>query len=216
MVGKEYGKIRKSRKTINEKEAFSEVISNIKKMVKIREENNYQRPQLRTNTIYPPISKNPEEYRVFMEDIGIGLVTVNEMLDFRGAELPDDAVKDNWFCQYPFQRLVISANGTILPCPGSHNEEEELVLGKYVGTAEKRVLVNGKSGIVDNKEVTIKQAWELEKIEKIRRLHKENRRTDIWACKHCRHGAKKYGVTWVPQDWDMENMEWAGRAWRNG
>ncbi|SVE10671.1 uncharacterized protein METZ01_LOCUS463525, partial [marine metagenome] len=31
----------------------------------------------------------------------------------------------------------------------------------------------------------------------------ENKRADIWACRHCRHGASKYGVGSVPENWDM-------------
>lgn len=213
-MGDNYAKIRKSIKDNGTENPFDVVINNLKKMVKIRDELGFTRPQIRTNTIYPPISKYPERYRIFMEEIGIGLVTVNEILDFRGAELPEDAILDNWFCQYPFQRLTISANGIVLPCPGSHNEDEELVLGRYTGSPIKRIIVNGVNKTVDCLEISLRQAWHSKKMEEIRTLHKENRRKEIWACKHCRHGAKKYGVTWIPEDWDMEKMEWKDRMWR--
>lgn len=210
----EYNKIRKPVKTDNGKEPFDIVINNLKKMITLRDEIGLKKPQIRTNTIYPPIAKNPESYRIFMEEIGVGLVTVNEILDFRGAELPEDAIMDDWFCQYPFQRLVVSANGIILPCPGAHNEEEELVLGRYLGTHEKEVTINGLSKIIKFEETSLKDAWESKKMKNIQILHRENRRKELLACKHCRHGAKKHGATWIPEEWDMEKMEWVGGVWR--
>lgn len=212
----DYGKIRKVLKREEGKDPFQVVIGNMKKMIEVRNELGLSRPQIRTNTIYPPISKDPEAYRKFMEDIGVGLVTVNEMMDYRGAELPDEAVSSDWFCQYPFQRLVVSANGIILPCPGSHNEEEELILGRYSGASEKKAMVNSKKEVVHYPEITLKEAWDSDRIKEIRKVHANNKRADIWACKHCRHGAEKIGVEWVPPNWDMENMQWVGRSWRNG
>ncbi len=215
-LDQEYNKIRKSVDGKVDKAAFDTVARNIKAMVKERNKQGLSRPQIRTNTIYPPISRDPEQYRIFMEDIGVGLVTINEMLDYRNIELPDDAVMDNWFCQYPFQRLVVSANGTILPCPGAHNEEEDIVLGRYIGSPLKKISVNGEKKDVVYPEITLNQAWHSDKIKKIRELHSSNKRKEIWACKHCRHGAEKHGITWIPGEWDMENMRWVGRRWRNG
>ena len=212
----EYNKIRRPVKTDEGCVPFDVAIGNLKKMVKTRDELKLTQPQIRVNTIYPPISKDPERYRIFMEKTGVDLVTVNELLDFRGAELPEDAIMDNWFCPYPFQRLVVSANGVILPCPGAHREDEELVLGRYLGSPAKKIVVNGVSKTVDYPEITLKQAWHSNKISEIRTLHKQNRRKEIWACKHCRHGAKKYGVRWIPETWNLEKCEWVDRTWRNG
>ena len=209
-----YGKIRKSLKAEEAEDPFQVVVSNIKKMIEIRDTLGFTRPQIRTNTIFPPISNDPERYKTFMEEIGVGLVTVNELLDFRGAELPEEAISDNWFCQYPFQRLVISANSIIMPCPGAHNEEDELVLGRYMGASSKQIVKNGKTKTTNYAEISLKQAWGSQKLKKIHKLHRENRRKEILSCKHCRHGAVTHGVDWIPEDWDMERMEWRGRMWR--
>ena len=214
----DYGKIRKALKKEQEKgeDPFDVVIGNMRKMIEVRNKLGQSKPQIRTNTVFPAIAKDPERYRKFMEEIGVGLVTVNEMMDYRGAELPDEAVLSDWFCQYPFQRLVVSANGIILPCPGSHNEEEELILGRYLNAPEKTVVINGKKEHANYPEITLKDAWQSDRIKNIRKLHAENKRADIWACRHCRHGASKYGVGSVPENWDMKKMEWVGRDWRNG
>ena len=214
--GDDYGKIRKSMKLEKGKMPFGIVVDNIKKMVQVRNELGFTRPQVRSNTIYPPISGNPEQYKNFMENVGVGLVTINEMLDYRGAELPDEAVMDEWFCQYPFQRLVVSANGMIMPCPGAHNEDASVLLGRYVGIPHKKIVVGGITRTIEYPELTLKQAWESDKVKHIREVHRGNRRKEIEVCRHCRHGAKKHGVTWMPDDWDMQEMKWKNRTWRNG
>ena len=58
-----------------------------------------------------------------MKKIGVDLITVNEMKDYRFHDLPDDRMQDKWACQYPFQRLTVSANGIIIPCTGAYNAE---------------------------------------------------------------------------------------------
>ena len=214
--GDDYGKIRKSLKMEKDKSPFDIVVDNIKKMVEIRETFGFSRPQIRTNTIYPPISNDPENYRIFMESIGVGLVTINEMLDYRMAELPEEAVMDDWFCQYPFQRLVVSANGMIMPCPGAHNEDEEVLLGRYIGISHKNIVVEGVTKTIECPEITLKQAWESDKVNHIREVHQGGKRKEIQVCKHCRHGAMKHGFAWIPDDWDMQEMKWRDRAWRNG
>jgi hypothetical protein len=150
-----------------------------------------------------------------MTKLGVGWVTINEMMDFRGEELPDEEIMKDWACQYPFQRLTVSANGSILPCTGAHNEEDELVLGRYIGSAKKEVLdreQNAKTILYP--EMSLKEAWSCAKLQNIRRLHQENRRCEIRGCRNCRHGVIKKGVEWIPPDWDMETMTWKGRAWR--
>lgn len=210
-----YGKVRKAVKTDKGCEPFELVTSNIKKIVQLRDKLGFSKPQIRTNTIFPAIADDPNKYRETMENLGVGLVTINEILDFRGLELLDDDILDNWMCMYPFQRLVVSANGTVLACPGAHNEEDDVALGKIPGGIKKRVQINGASKNLEYPEGTLMDAWNSEKLIRIREFHATNRRKEIWACKHCRHGAKKYGVKWLPDDWDMEKMQWKdGRAFR--
>ena len=194
--------------------AFTQVMKTIKNIIKYRDLKGSTRPQIRTNTIFPPISDDPYAYHDFMEKAGVDWITVNELMDFRGTELPEDSILDNWSCQYPFQRLTVSANGSILPCTGAHNEEKEMLLGLYPGSRDKEITVNGKSRVVKQPEMTLKDAWGSEPIKQLRELHKNNKRLKVSACKHCRHGAVKKGVDWMPEEWDMEKMEWLGREWK--
>jgi MoaA/NifB/PqqE/SkfB family radical SAM enzyme len=212
---KNYNKIRTPvQKQGTDYNAFQQLVETMKRIITLRDARRKTRPQIRTNTIYPPVADDPYAYHTFMENIGVGWVTVNEILDFRGEELPDEAIIEHWVCQYPFQRLTVSANGSILPCTGAHNEERDLLLGRYLGSRKKEITRQGRTEIIELPELSLQEAWKCQKLETIRKLHQAMRRKEIGACKHCRHGAVKHGVEWVPEDWDMEKMEWKGRVWR--
>ena len=60
-------------------DAFETVTNNIKRIVNLKKKLGKKRPQIRTNTIFPAIQKDPESYRDFMESIGVDLITVNEI-----------------------------------------------------------------------------------------------------------------------------------------
>ncbi len=204
-------------------DAFAVICENIRTFVRLRNEAGKRRPKLRSNTIFPAIAKDPEGYKRKMIEIGIDWVTVNEILDFRGSgptgeELPEEAIVKDWACQYPFQRLMISANGIIVPCTGAHNEEKGLVLGRYLGTPAKSTrAVDGSIAITDVKEVSLLEAWTGKKLENIRYMHKTGQRACIRpGCRNCRHGAVKHGVTWLPEDWNLSTMNWEGHIFRNG
>jgi sulfatase maturation enzyme AslB (radical SAM superfamily) len=212
-----YNKIRTPpSKADSDYDAFKTVVRNIQNLISLRDAKGQTRPQIRTNSIFPAIAADPQKYHDFMEELGVGWVTVNELLDFREDEIPDEDIIQDWACQYPFQRLTVSANGVILPCTGAHNEEEALVLGRYTGAPRKSVkLADGSTAIKNHPEMTLGQAWHSQKLEQIRATHKSNQRTCISpGCKHCRHGAKKHGVEWIPDEWNMDTMEWEGGVWR--
>ena len=215
----EYNKIRTPRNKKNDKSfnAFHVVSESIKTLTRVKKQYNSKTPQIRTNSIFPSIYKNPKEFADDMYSKGVDWVTVNEILDFRFEEVPKDEVKENWACSYPFQRLTISANGTILPCTGAHNEEEGLVLGRYVGAPIKKVIKNHRKIELDYKEMKLIDAWNSEKLKNIRNLHVSNRRCEIKpGCQNCRHGMKKKGVDYVPDEWNLDTMKWEDHIWRNG
>ena len=208
---KEYNKIRTPPNKLNsDYNAFQRVVESIKLLNKYKKKHKSSKPQLRTNTIFPAIQKNPEEYKDFMEGIGIDFITVNEIVDYRHHRLQEENVRENWACQFPFQRLVVSANGIVLPCTGCYNEEIGLVIGKYKGSTDKVVKDYQGNIVKSNLEpFSIKEAWNSEKIKKIRNLHKEGRRKEIEpGCRNCHHGAEKHGADYVPKEWDENSQQW--------
>ena len=191
--------------------AFEQVINNIKNLVRLRNKYNQTRPQIRTNSIYPAIANNKEEYRKKMIEAGVDLITINEVFDYRWKEVPDEMIMDDWACSFPFQRLVVSSNGIILPCTGATNEEENMVLGRYNGTPEKKVKgIDGKDSKIDISEIKIKDAWNSSQIKWIRDQHKSYKRKEITpGCRNCHHGMKKHGYEFVPEKWDENENEWS-------
>ena len=225
-LGETYNKVRTPpSKAGKDYDAFGVVVENIKRLVRIRDEQGKTKPQIRCNTIYLAIADDPRGYRDFMAGIGVDWVTTNELLDFRGPSIPDEAIRPGWACQYPFQRLSVAANGSIVPCTGAHREEAALTLGIYKGSPPKRILdpKTGEFKNLDLPEQTLKSAWTSKKLEGIRKMHRQGRREKIDpGCRYCRHGAIKHGLEWLPDDWDMENMEWVEgatpigrRVWRD-
>tara|TARA_B100000029_G_scaffold433627_1_gene446550 strand:- start:162 stop:692 length:531 start_codon:yes stop_codon:yes gene_type:complete len=145
-----------------------------------------------------------------MEKIGVNFMTVNEICDYRHHELKDESIKDDWACQFPFQRLAISANGIILPCTGAYNEEEGLVLGKAKGSKNKTIKDYKGNVVTSNlQDLTIKEAWHSEKLNKIRKLHSSGNRKKIEpGCRNCHHGAVKHGADYLPKEWDEKTQQW--------
>lgn len=207
-----YNKIRTPKKQKNKDyDAFSVVMNNIKQLVDIRNKKGQTRPQLRSNTIYPAVASDPDGYHALLEKAGIDMITVNELLDLRAGHLPEQSFNDNWGCQYPFQRLTVSANGILLPCTGAYQEQSGLVLGRYVNT-EPKITHNSDGGvaITDVTPMTLKQAWHCERLEVIRKTHDEGCRHKINpGCRDCSHGAKKLGADRLPAEWDLGTMNWS-------
>jgi MoaA/NifB/PqqE/SkfB family radical SAM enzyme len=216
-LGETYNKVRTPPgKSRDEHDAFTVVIENIQRLVAIRNAQGKTRPQIRTNTVYPAIADDLDAYKAKMQEIGVGWLTINELLDFRGATLPPEAIRADWACQYPFQRLTVSAGGTVLPCTGTHREEAALVMGRYRGAAPKVLRdIKGAEMKVEVPEVSLIEAWNSPKLKQLREMHKNNQRHLISpGCRSCRHGAVKHGVEWMPDDWDRENMRWKQGIWR--
>ncbi|NWH04975.1 radical SAM/SPASM domain-containing protein [Desulfobacter latus] len=211
-----YNKIRIPKKKQQDFNGFTHVIQNIKTLIRLRNEAGKTRPQIRVNAVYPAIAEDPKAYYEFMKAIGVDWITINELMDMRGEDVPEESIMENWACQYPFQRLTISANGILLPCTGAHNEEPPLIIGRYRNSSNKQVVSeNGKTRTIKETEKSIVEAWTSEKTNLIRKLHKEGKRKKINpGCKYCRHGVQKKGAQWVPKEWDMETMEWKGTMWR--
>lgn len=208
----EYNKIRTPANKLDDKDydAFDVVTGAIKKINFFKKKHNLKRPQIRTNSVFPAIQDNPEQYRDYMLSIGVDFITVNEIVDYRHHRLNDEMIRENWACQFPFQRLTVSANGVILPCTGCYNEEEGLVLGKYKGSINKFIRdYDGNIVKSDLDDLSLMGAWHSDKLRNIRNLHKEGLRKKIEpGCRNCHHGAQKHGADYVPKEWDKNSQKW--------
>ena len=145
-----------------------------------------------------------------MLDIGVDMITVNEIVDYRHHRLENEDIKENWACQFPFQRLTISANGIVMPCTGCYDEEEGLVLGKIKGSGDKSIRdYDGKIVTSKLESLSLIEAWNSPKLKNIRKLHKEGLRKKIEpGCRNCHHGAQKHGADYVPHEWNVKTQQW--------
>jgi hypothetical protein len=209
----EYNKIRTPRNKRNDKtyNPHQVVTENIQKLARKRDEKNLKLPRLRSNSIFPSISKYPDKYKSYMKSIGIDLVTTSEVYDVREHRKKNENINFDWSCSYPFQRMTVSANSIILPCPAADQEEEALVFGRYKGSPPKKTRgYDGKINLADIPENTINSAWHSKKWNNLRKMHQNKTRHLIDpGCRNCVHGDKKKGVSNIPTDWDLENMEWS-------
>jgi len=207
-----YNKIRTPANKLNDEsyDAFERVSESIKLLCKYKKIHNKKLPQIRTNSIFPAIQADPEAYKKYMEGIGVDFITVNEIVDYRHHKLEDKFIREDWACQFPFQRLTISANGVIVPCTGCYNEEEGLVLGKYEGSKDKVIRdYDGNIVAQELNDLTLKTAWMTPKLQKIREMHKNGIRNQIEpGCRNCHHGAEKHGADYLPKEWDSEKQKW--------
>tara|TARA_B100000989_G_C19529214_1_gene468687 strand:+ start:2358 stop:3656 length:1299 start_codon:yes stop_codon:yes gene_type:complete len=207
----DYNKIRTpANKLDTDYNAFERVSHSIRLLNKFKKKHSLKRPQIRTNSIFPAIQKDPESYQKYMLDIGVDLITVNEIVDYRHHRLDEAMVRENWACQFPFQRLTISANGIILPCTGCYNEEEGLVLGKINGSGDKKIKdYNGNIVSKTLDSLSLQDAWNSDKLKNIRELHKTGLRNKIEpGCRNCHHGAVKNGADYVPKEWNVSKQKW--------
>lgn len=197
-------------------DVFSKVLNNIRLVRAARQRLGLSKPLIRSNTIFPAISDNPSAYRDILKEAGVDLVTVNELLEWSlhdDGSISMDSVQQNWSCQYPFQRLTVSANGVIVPCNGAVHEESGLVVGTYnsdhnKGRAKSSTANNNKC-LETAKLYSIRSAWHSPELNYIRDMHSSNRRLEIDpGCRNCNHGLKKKGVSWIPSNWDQERMIW--------
>lgn len=215
----DYNKIRtpKNKKNDQTFNAFEQVMQSIKKINKYKKKKNLTRPQIRTNSIFPAIANNLKKYKSFMYKNGVDWCTINEILDFRTDNIEEKSLKKNWACQYPFQRITVAANGVLLPCTGAHNEERDLHLGQYNNTEIKKIKIGNEIITTNPNFYNIKDVWQSEKLNNIRKIHKDGRRVELKnSCRNCRHGMKKFGSTYVPKDWDNEKMQWIGHDFKHG
>lgn len=166
-IGENYNRIRHPAR-------FEETYERLANFMRLRKKMGKIKPALRVCTIWPAISKNPDEYYRVMARVTDKIV-FNPYIDFKNAPQPDH----NFVCQYPWQRLIVASNGHVVPCTGDHME-------RYVlGDASKQSLYD---------------IWHSEKLDDLRRKHTSLERLDIKACADCRHGTlrkdKYYDMDW--------------------
>jgi radical SAM protein with 4Fe4S-binding SPASM domain len=141
---------------------FEESFQKLKRLQERKKEKGSKRPQLRVCTIWPAVRDNPDEYQEVMSKVSDYLV-YNNYKNFKAKPNP---VPD-FVCQYPWERIMIAWDGEAQCCTGWNSQD--IALGNL---SEKSVY----------------EMWHSDKMDYIRKMHKGNRRLEIYGCSICRHG----------------------------
>lgn len=75
-------------------------------------------------------------------------------------------LNESWVCPQLFQRLVVGFDGEVLPCCGSYDNSLSL-------------------GNIKKSQLTLHDFWHSDKLNNLRRLHKEHKFMEIPTCKTC-------------------------------
>lgn len=140
---------------------FERVLTNIENLQSLKRRHNVGHPKIRIQTVMLPELKNTfEEYKRFWADRAdeVGF------LDYKEMNIKKKGIKYPWACPQIWQRMAIWWDGTILPC--NHDDDGLIALGNL-------------------NEMTIKDAWQSEKLNRIRDIHKRGIAHEISACDGC-------------------------------
>lgn len=155
-IGETYEKIRYPLK-------FNDMVAKIKRFQEIKKEKGVVKPVIKVQTVWPAISKNPEEFYNIFNSITDQLAS-NPLIDYLHNDT-DIVFEENFTCPQLWERMVIGSDGGVLLCA---NDE----MGAYkVGDANKESLYD---------------IWHGKKMTEVREIHIRHMGVkDINICKHC-------------------------------
>jgi radical SAM protein with 4Fe4S-binding SPASM domain len=129
-----------------------------------REKAGSSRPQVRLCTVWPAIKDNPQAYADAMRPVSDYMV-YNPYINFMGPM----KLKQNFICQYPWERMVVAWNGNAQCCTGWN--ADDIILGNI-------------------KEKSLQEMWQGNLMNNIRKLHATGHRMEMNSCANCRHGCE--------------------------
>lgn len=140
---------------------YETLLSNIENFQSLKKKLGVGHPKIRVQTVVLPQLKSilPEYKRFWSaraDEVGF--------LDYKQMKLKRRGLRYPWACPQIWQRMGVFWDGTIVPC--NHDDEGLLALGNV-------------------QQVSIKQAWQSEKLNCIRDAHKKGQAEQIPACDGC-------------------------------
>ena len=155
-VGETYNKIRFPL-------TFEDSVNKIKEFQKIKKRRNVVKPVIKVQTVWPAISKNPEEFYNIFNPI-TDQVASNPLIDYLGNDT-DVVFEENFTCPQLWERFVIGADGNVMLC--ANDEMESHTLGNV-------------------QDESVFDIWHGKKLNKAREIHLKHMGTkEIEPCKHC-------------------------------
>lgn len=154
-IGKQYENIRRPLK-------FEETLKKIKDICEIKKKNNWNKPVIKVQGIWPSIRDNPSEYYNIFAPYA-DLVAFNPLIDYLDQD-EDIVYEEDFICPQMYQRLVIGSDGQALLC--SNDEEGRYILGDAAADS-------------------IYDIWHGERLNKARELHRNGQFKEMEVCRKC-------------------------------
>jgi radical SAM protein with 4Fe4S-binding SPASM domain len=155
---------------------FERVVMNVKRMVEIRNMLGVKYPQIRIQAVLlPELQDKIKEYvNLWSQHLDLGLDEIS-YLTLRDEGKDHTGVKAMWACPSLWQRLTITYDGTILPCPQMTKDASYYKWYGFGNVAK----------------MSLKEVWLGETEERFRRLHREGYSHEIDHCNKCSYRASE-------------------------
>ena len=152
---------------------FNTIYQNLKNFQELKEAKGVNKPVIRITTLWPAIAKNPKAYYDKMSLV-CDKIVYNPLKDYSLTK----PIKENFICQFPWERLFVAFNGDVQPCSN---------------TKHPFIIANAKNS-------SLAEIWHGEKLEEIRKIHAAGKRMDLSPCNTCSYGID-YSNIWQDRDW---------------
>jgi radical SAM protein with 4Fe4S-binding SPASM domain len=129
---------------------FDDTLKKIRDIQEYKKKNGLTKPVIKIQGVWPAVRENPELFYNTFEPI-TDLIAFNPLIDYLHKDT-DIVYEPNFTCPQHYQRLVIGSNGQAAMCSNDDNVDVQ------VGDAFKQ---------------TIHEIWHGEKLNEIRRIHRE-------------------------------------------
>lgn len=146
---------------------YETVVSNIKNLVRLRDQKGLKQPLVRVQMVKMPENKDEVESFIRMWTPIVNKVAVSSVIDWEEGK---DKKYEHFVCPQLWQRLLICWNGEVRMCCGDWY---------------------GKSVLGDIKEKSIYDFWHGDKLNQARKLHSEGSFDKVPACADCEVNASR-------------------------
>ena len=146
---------------------FETVLENIETLQNLKKAMGSKKPIVRVQMVDTPTNHHQiDGYIKFWGQI-VEQVAVEDMLDWE-AEDEDSTPLENWSCAQLWQRLLVLADGDVLPCCRAMKG----------GTEKLMILGNAH-------DKSLEEIWKGDRLTKLRTLHKQGRSHELKMCRLC-------------------------------
>lgn len=142
---------------------YEESLEKIKKYHKIKKRKNSVKPIIKVQGVWPAVANNPDKFYSVFSPI-VDQVASSPLLDYLRNDTDIDYV-ENFTCPVLYQRMTVDSFGQVKMC---FNDEM------------------GSVTVGDLNFQTVKEVWQGEKMQNIRKIHLQHQGTaKLEPCKHC-------------------------------